>query len=68
MLAERVDMVSKDAIAKAVKDGDEASVRILTEALVWKIVSEDEKPREAVELALSSPLRAAVDFHQNDII
>ena len=67
VLAERVDMVSKDAIAKAVKDGDEASVRILTEALVWKIVSEDEKPREAVELALSSPLRAAVDFHQNDI-
>ena len=67
MLPERVDKVSNRAIAKAVGDGDEVSAIILTEALVWKIASEDKKPGDAVSKALSEPLGVAISKHQNDI-
>ena len=67
MLPERVAKVSNRAIAKAVGDGDEVSARILTEALLCKIASEDKKPGDAVSKALSEPLGVAISKHQNDI-
>lgn len=68
LIDEIVDRVSSRAIKKAVHDGDESTTIILTEALVWKIATEDiEEKTSAITKALAAPLIAAISSHHNGI-